>query len=129
MPEFGERSRTNLSQAHPDLQRLFARVIQVFDCAVICGHRGQAEQEAAFHAGTSTKQWPDSKHNQTPSLAVDVVPFPIDWNDIGRIHYFAGVVMGIAHEMGINIRWGGDWDQDTEVRDQTFHDLPHFELI
>jgi peptidoglycan L-alanyl-D-glutamate endopeptidase CwlK len=37
--------------------------------------------------------------------------------------------MGIAAKMGIKIRWGGDWDRDEELHDQTFFDLPHFELI
>jgi hypothetical protein len=30
--------------------------------------------------------------------------------------------------MGINLRWGGDWDQDWEVKDNKFDDFPHFEL-
>ena len=42
--------------------------------------------------------------------------------------YFAGVVKGIASQMGIGIRWGGDWDMDTEVKDNRFDDLVHFEL-
>jgi len=30
--------------------------------------------------------------------------------------------------MGIRLRWGGDWDGDTELDDNKFDDLPHFEL-
>jgi hypothetical protein len=30
--------------------------------------------------------------------------------------------------MGIELRWGGDWDQDFEVKDNRFDDFPHFEL-
>ena len=31
--------------------------------------------------------------------------------------------------MGIKIRWGGDWDSDTQVNDNKFDDLVHFEEI
>ena len=30
---------------------------------------------------------------------------------------------------GVEIRWGGDWDSDTQVKDNKFDDLVHFELI
>jgi peptidoglycan L-alanyl-D-glutamate endopeptidase CwlK len=41
----------------------------------------------------------------------------------------AGVVTGVAHELGIKIRWGGDWDQDGEWKDERFVDMPHYELL
>jgi len=31
--------------------------------------------------------------------------------------------------MGVDLRWGGDWDGDTEVRDNGFDDLVHFEIV
>ena len=70
-----------------------------------------------------------SKHNSFPSLAVDVAPYPINWSDKERFYFFAGYVKATADQMKIKIRWGGDWDGDTKVRDQTFMDLPHYELI
>jgi len=36
--------------------------------------------------------------------------------------------MGVASQMGIKIRWGGDWDSDGSVCDNKFNDLVHFEL-
>jgi len=128
MATFGIRSAANLATAHPSLQRLFREVIKHFDCSVICGHRTEEEQNKVFHEGKSKVQWPRSKHNRLPSIAVDVVPYPVDWKDTNRFYYFAGVVKGIASSMDIDIRWGGDWDGDTQVHDQTFMDLPHFEL-
>ena len=41
---------------------------------------------------------------------------------------FAGYVQGVAEQLGIKIRWGGDWDSDFDFKDQTFNDLVHFEL-
>jgi len=63
------------------------------------------------------------------SLAVDVVPYPINWNDLPRFYMFVGYVKRIADELGITIRCGADWDMDGWSKDQKFHDLPHFELV
>jgi peptidoglycan L-alanyl-D-glutamate endopeptidase CwlK len=70
-----------------------------------------------------------------PSSAIDVAPYPIDWDDRERFVYFAGQVMGISdvlYEHGVisrPLRWGGDWNRDTKVRDNNFDDLCHFELV
>lgn len=108
---------------------MFERVVEVFDCKVVCGHRSQLAQDEAFANGFSKKEWPNSKHNKRPSKAVDVAPYPINWSDVERFYYFAGHVMAFAKAMGIELRWGGDWDRDTQVRDQTFMDLAHFEVV
>jgi len=134
MPAFSKTSLERLSTCHPDLQTLFNEVIKYFDCAVIVGHRGQAEQDAAFRDGLSKLKWPNGQHNSMPSMAADVAPYPIDWKDTKRFCYFAGVVMGIAEtlleqgKISHKIRWGGDWNMNSQVKDETFHDLPHFEL-
>jgi len=104
-------------------------VCMYFDCTIITGHRNREEQTKKFGAGLSKKMYPHSKHNSLPSMAVDVAPYPIDWADRDRFHYFAGFVMGIAKKRGIKLRWGGDWDGDTEVKDNNFDDLLHFEII
>tara|TARA_Y100001951_G_scaffold33870_1_gene26724 strand:- start:535 stop:927 length:393 start_codon:yes stop_codon:yes gene_type:complete len=128
MPRFGKRSKKRLATCDDRLQDLFKKVIKYFDCTVIQGHRGEAEQNQAYDAGRSKLRYPDGKHNADPSKAVDVAPYPIDWSDRDRFHYFGGFVLGIASQMGLKIRWGGDWDRDTEVKDNKFDDLPHFEI-
>lgn len=129
MPKFGKRSKRNLAQCENQLQDLFNEVIKHFDCSVICGHREQKEQDEAFYSERSKVEFPNSKHNTLPSLAVDVLPYPIDFKDTDRMYMFVGFVRGIAASMNISIKSGADWDSDTEVNDQIFHDLPHFELI
>ena len=57
------------------------------------------------------------------------MPYPIDWNDSDRMYMFVGFVRGMAQVMKIPIRCGADWDGDFSMKDQKFHDLPHFELI
>lgn len=130
MPKFSPASKAQLATCHPELKRVFNEVIKHFDCTIVCGHRPQQQQDALFSMKPPRTQvpWPKSKHNTVPSIAVDAVPYPIDWNDRERITYFAGFVKGVAATQGIALRWGGDWDKDTELDDNKFDDLPHFEL-
>jgi len=130
MPRFSRSSKAKLATCDNSLQLLFNEVIKYFDCKVISGYRGEREQTQAYDEGVSLVDWPNSKHNEgPPSKAVDVVPYPIDWNDKRRFYMFVGVVRGIAAKMGIKIRCGADWDGDMEVKDQNFHDLPHVEVL
>lgn len=129
MPRFSDRSKQHLSEAHPELQRLFNTVIKYYDCSVIEGYRSRIEQDKCFDGGKSKLRYPESKHNKIPSQAVDVVPYPIDWEDQARFYHFVGFVKALAIAMGIKIRCGADWDGDNTFKDQTFHDWPHFELV
>jgi len=128
MPIFSKRSEDKLYTCNGDLIQLFIAAVIDFDCTILCGHRGDAEQNTLFEQGYSQVQFPDSKHNVDPSMAVDAAPYPIDWNDTGRFHYFAGHVRGIASSLGLDVIWGGDWDDDTQVKDNKFNDLVHFQL-
>ena len=126
---FGRTSKARLSTCHPQLQAVFNEVIKGWDCSILCGERPEEDQNEAYSSGRSTVQYPNSKHNTSPSLAVDVAPYPIDWDDLGRFYMFAGYVMRIAEDMNIKIRYGGDWDGDKHTTDHKFKDLPHWELV
>jgi|TARA_Y100000310_G_scaffold336494_1_gene421176 peptidoglycan L-alanyl-D-glutamate endopeptidase CwlK len=128
VPKFGKRSKKRLNTCAVPLQKLFKEVVKEFDCSVIIGYRGRTDQDKAFNSGHSKVKWPDGKHNRNPSYAVDVAPYPINWKDKERFIYFAGYVKGVAYSMGISIRWGGDWDNDTKLSDNKFNDLVHFEI-
>lgn len=129
MPKLSQKSIERLASCHSDLRLLFSEVAKHYDITILCGHRNKEEQDEAFRSGKSKIQWPNGKHNSFPSLAVDVVPYPIDWNDKIRFYHFAGFVRGIAARLDMKIRWGGDWDGDFDFKDQNFFDLPHFELV
>jgi len=129
MPTLGKASMERLNTCDPRLQNIITSVVEHFDCTVTCGHRTEEEQEEAFRTGKSTVQFPNSKHNSLPSKAVDVVPCPVDWNDLKRFYYFAGFVMATAEAQGVKLRFGGDWNGDTQVKDNNFNDLPHFEIV
>ena len=128
MPKFGERSKNALSSCDERLIKIFDEVIKTVDCSVLEGHRGQSKQDKYYEEGKSKVKYPSGRHNKLPSMAVDVAPYPIDWDDRERFHLFAGFVLGIGKSMGINLRWGGDWNQNWFVDDNKFDDFPHFEL-
>lgn len=129
MAKFGVASKTQLATAHVSLQKLFNEVIKWWDCQVLEGRRSEAQHKINLATGASKTE--HSKHvtGDKPSLAVDVAPFPVKWTDYQRFYAFAGFVVGTAIQMGIKIRWGGDWDSDRDFSDQTFNDLVHFELV
>jgi peptidoglycan L-alanyl-D-glutamate endopeptidase CwlK len=120
MPSFSLISKVRLQSCNPLLQRLFNDVIQTRDCAILVGERNQCDQDAACASGKSRAPWPTSKHNCSPSRAVDVAPFPIDWDDIKRFREFADFVKERAAALGISVRWGGDF--------KTIGDFDHWEL-
>ena len=128
MPSFSQQSKDQLATCDARLQQVFNEVIKHFDCKVLEGHRNKEKQDAAYASGHSKLKWPNGNHNSMPSKAVDVIPFPIDWADRERMTLFAGFVIGIAQGMGIDIRWGGDWNENTKVKDNSFDDLVHFEV-
>ena len=131
MPKFGTTSTERLASADVRLQKLFNKVIDTFDCTVLEGHRTKERQNELFAQGKSKLQYPEGKHCADPSLAVDVAPYINNAVSYDSRHctFFAGYVLATAESLGINIRWGGDWDGDHEpITDQTFNDLVHFEI-
>jgi peptidoglycan L-alanyl-D-glutamate endopeptidase CwlK len=126
MPKFSAKSRERLDTCHPLLVRLMNSAITDYDFTVLCGHRGQVEQDKAFAAGNSKLKFPKSKHNVTPSMAVDIAPYPVDWNDLHRFDKLSEVVrrhweaMPVKERQGYELVWGGGW--------ASFPDRPHYEL-
>jgi len=142
MPHFGLTSRERLETCHPWLQTIANELIKYLDVTVVCGRRGKEEQDRAFAEGRSKLPWPKSKHNvadengnEIPnglSRAIDLAPYVkgkgIVWKKKSAA-VMAGMVLLIAAQKGIKVRWGGDWDMDQDFEDQTFEDLWHFELV
>lgn len=144
MPLFSAGSLVALASCDPRWKPIVTAAIRDLDFKVTEGWRGKPAQDAAVAAGLSQTPWPTSKHNtldargRPASLAIHLVPWPIDWGEDGtaaerhkalaRFYYLAGWIGRIGVEQGLQIRWGGDWDGDHDPRDQTFDDLAHYEL-
>jgi len=124
MPKFSNKSLEILDGIDPKLQELFKEVVKNFDCAVLEGKGTPERQLILVNSGKSKTKY--SKHIE--GLAVDVAPYPIEWKNRDRFHYFAGYVKGIASQKGIKVIWGGDWDGNTQVKDNNFDDLVHYEI-
>ncbi len=116
--KLGTRSLQNLSGVHPDLVAVVKLAISITeqDFTVIEGIRNINRQRELVKAGKSTTM--NSRH--ITGHAVDMVPWPVDWEDIERFEIMAEAMKLAAEELDIPIVWGGDW--------KSFYDAPHFEL-
>lgn len=136
MPQFGKRSKQRLKGVDARLVNVLNEVVKYFDITVIEGVRSQKRQNELVAQGKSKTKF--SKH--ITGLAVDIAPYPIDWKARDDFHYLGGFVLGIATQMGVNVRWGGDWsspslDKDVisgkekrTTKDNNFDDMVHFEI-
>lgn len=125
MASFSKTSTARLATCHPKLFLLFSEVVKGFDCSIVSGHRGEDEQNTLVDQRRSQLRFPESKHNNLPSLAVDAAPYipgiGIPWDDHFVFLEFAAYVFEKAAELGIKVRWGGNW--------KSFKDRPHWELM
>lgn len=60
--------------------------------------------------------------------AVDLVPYPVDWNDLKKFDLISRAMFASASKLNTPIRWGADWDRDGNPRERGESDSPHFEL-
>ena len=140
MPAFSKKSKAMLDQCHPDLQQVMNEAIKIFDFSVTEGARTKEQQAKYVKEGKSKTM--NSKHipkyykeiGKECSFAIDIVPYPVDYNDRERFCVLAGIVLGIAKvykDLGIiksDIRWGGDFNRNSITKDEKFSDMPHFEI-
>ena len=128
MFKFSKRSADRAATCHPLLQEILNAAIKEYDFTVLSGHRAVAEQLKLYAQGRTEAgrivTYKDgikkkSKHNHLPSLAVDIAPYPVDWDNLGRFEHLASIIKRIAKEKAIPVVWGGDWRRK---------DYPHFEL-
>lgn len=121
----GKASKLKLATCDVRLQQLVTALVAdveaglvpgVSDLTVLCGYRGEAAQNKAFREGASKLIYPHSKHNRIPSRAVDLAPYPIDWNDPVPFEALREHTLSLASRLGIRIRVIS-WD------------LPHYELL
>lgn len=134
MYKFSSKSQAKLNECHKDIQIICNELIKYIDFTVVTGYRSPEEQLKKYQQGFSKVK--KGKHNYNPSLAIDIQPYPLSNNQKReQFYYLAGFFMGIAKMLkaeGLithDIRFGGDWDKDGEIIDNSFDDLYHFELI
>lgn len=129
----GTRSKDNLKGVHPDLVKVVERAITLTtqDFTVIEGVRTTKRQQELYAQGRTK---PGSKVTNADGVknksnhqakadgyghAVDIVPYPVDWNTTSKFRAIADAMKQAAKDLGVKLEWGGDWK---------FTDMPHFEV-
>jgi len=131
MPKFSNKSKDKLRGVDTKLVNVLNEVVKYFDITIIEGLRSQERQNELVEQGKSKTKF--GKHVQ--GKAVDIAPYPIDWNARDDFHYLGGFVLGIANRLNVKVRWGGDWNASSQfkgqrtTKDNNFDDLVHFELL
>lgn len=141
--KYSKASEEKLDTVEYSLQDVMRFVLQLKDHTIVCGVRSKQAQNKAFKEGKSKLEWPNGKHNikkgRGKSRAVDAQPYPLRRNKDGNLDredfiYLGGLVVGAAAAMGLDVRWGGDWDMDGVLNKDEggkpfLEDLYHFEII
>ena len=140
--KLSERSLNSLKGVNPNLVKVVERAIELTeqDFLVLEGVRSKEQCYINYGKGRTAAQcsakgvpikyaqpnlskvtWLNnplaSKH--VTGNAVDLVPYPINWNTISKFTTISKAMKQAAKELGVDLEWGGDW---------TKKDYPHFEL-
>ena len=131
MPMFSQQSEDKVVTCCAELITLAHTAIELIDFKVIYGYRNNIIQDQLYREGKSKARPGQSRHNVWPSDAIDVAPYPIDWDDVERFIALGGVFRGIAKCYDFRLRWGGDWDGDWNFKNEQgkLRDYGHFEIV
>ena len=141
--KLSQRSLNSLSGVDPSLVKVVKRAIEITeqDFIVIEGLRtreqmminygkGRTAAQLAVHGIPASYAKPkESKvtwlnnpfaSNHAKGKAVDIVPAPVDWEDISKFKKINEAMQAAAKELGVKLSYGGDWTKKK--------DYPHWEL-
>ena len=131
--KLGKTSLARLQGVDETLVNVVKRAIEIseVDFTVMEGVRTLERQRELYAQGRTTPgkivTWTmKSKHIE--GKAVDLVPYPLDWNDIEKFNKIKDAMFQAAKELDVNLRWGADWDGDGKYREKGEYDSPHFEI-
>ena len=140
--KLSQRSLNSLKGVDPNLVKVVKRAIEITeqDFIVIEGLRtreqmminygkGRTADQLAVHGIPASYAKPKEAKvtwltnpfasNHAKGKAVDIVPSPVDWNDISKFKKINEAMQAAAKELGVKLSYGGDW---------TKKDYPHWEL-
>ena len=131
--KLGKTSLARLVGVDECLVKVVMRAIEIseVDFTVMEGVRTLARQRELYAQGRTAPgkivTWTmNSRHIE--GKAVDLVPYPLNWNDLEKFDKIKDAMFQAAREIDVNLRWGADWDGDGKYREKGEYDSPHFEL-
>lgn len=145
---FGAQSQARLKGVHPKMVAVVNEALKIMsewdaagavscDIMVLEGVRTPQRQKELYAQGRTKPgnivTWTlNSNHfiNTKTGFghAVDLVPYPVDWNDLKKFDLISRAMFTAADRLNTPIRWGADWDRDGNIRERGESDSPHFEL-
>ena len=133
---FGNRSLQQLDTVDPKLTALAIRALELspHDFTIIQGKRTVEQSAQNIANGTSFLKDP-SKSKHVTGKAIDFAPYikgKIDWNDLEAFWAIVGAFKKAANEMNIAVRFGADWNNSGDYRDEIqrgYYDGGHVELL
>lgn len=136
----GKVSRERLAGVDPRLVAVVERAIAISDVdfKVVEGVRTPERQRELYAQGRTKPgdivTWTLNSNHFVKAdgfgHAVDLLPAPYDWKNLdGEFDRMAEAMFTAADQLGVEIRWGADWDRDGKPRERGETDSPHFELV
>ena len=122
---FSQSSLSRLKGVHPKLIAVAEQALSygVMDLTILPdGGARTLDKEKEMIAGGHSETL-NSKHLIQPDgfgHAIDIAPFPVDFNDIPEFTTMATLMFRAAMDLHIEIVWGGHWHE--------FKDYSHFQL-
>ena len=137
MFRFSITSLKRMQGVHSDLVRCATLALQRSPVDFMVGRDGgiRTIEKQRELMGDGNSKTLNSKHlpqEDGTSHAIDLWVWhkgDIPWNDKDLWCQLSGAMFDAAKELGITLRWGGDWDMDGDTTDQSFNDWAHFELV
>lgn len=125
--KLSKSSKQKLATIKPELRKVCEKCFETlpFDVTVLEGIRTLERQKELFAAKKSKTM--NSKH--LTGDAVDLAPYPIDWNNKDRFHQLARHMIKAGKDVGVFVVWGGTWTGDADDKAANFYDGPHFQLV
>lgn len=147
--KFSQRSLNNLQGVHPKLQAVVHKALAagMLDFTVTSGVRTQAQQDALFEQGRTTPgvnprqgkplgdpvTWTrNSRHIAQADgygHAVDLDPYPINYEDLARYKALSTIMINAAQSLGVTIVWGGTFKKKKHGKVVPNPDWGHYELV
>jgi peptidoglycan LD-endopeptidase CwlK len=123
--QYGRTSRQRMEGVHPILVERAERALSygILDATILQfgGLRTLDDQKLMVARGASkTLNSLHRKQSTGYGHAIDIAPFPVDWDDLTRFNMWATLMFRAAmeDEYDVPLEWGGHWGWD----------YPHFQL-